>query len=86
MRKTGKPILDGIGSTEMLHIFITNRVDDMAPGCTGRPVAGYQARVVDDDMNEVPRGVVGHLAVRGPTGCRYLADARQRTMCAMAGT
>jgi 2-aminobenzoate-CoA ligase len=77
-RKTGKPILDGIGSTEMLHIFITNRVDDMAPGTTGKPVTGYQARVVDDEMNEVPRGTVGHLAVRGPTGCRYLADLRQR--------
>ena len=77
IRKTGKPILDGIGSTEMLHIFITNRVDDMAPNTTGRPVRGYQARVVDDDMNEVPRGTVGHLAVRGPTGCRYLADRRQ---------
>ncbi|MEA2726374.1 MAG: 2-aminobenzoate-CoA ligase [Acetobacteraceae bacterium] len=78
MGKTGKPILDGIGSTEMLHIFITNRVDDMAPGSTGKPVTGYQARVVDNDMNEVPRGTVGHLAVRGPTGCRYLGDARQR--------
>src|ERR1700733_930621 len=78
MRKTGKPILDGIGSTEMLHIFITNRIGDMAPGTTGKPVTGYQARVVDDDMNEVPRGVVGHLAVRGPTGYRYLADDRQR--------
>src|SRR5580692_1432958 len=78
-RKTGKPILDGIGSTEMLHIFITNRIGDMAPGTTGKPVTGYQARVVDDDMNEVPRGSVGHLAVRGPTGCRYLADSRQQT-------
>jgi 2-aminobenzoate-CoA ligase len=77
LRKTGKPILDGIGATEMLHIFITNRVDDMAPGTTGRPVTGYQARVVNDDMNEVPRGTVGHLAVQGPTGCRYLADSRQ---------
>jgi 2-aminobenzoate-CoA ligase len=77
VRKTGKPILDGIGSTEMLHIFITNRVEDMAPGCTGRPVGGYVARVVDDSMAEVARGVVGHLAVRGPTGCRYLADVRQ---------
>jgi len=77
IKKTGKPILDGIGSTEMLHIFITNRVDDMAANTTGRPVRGYHARVVDDDMNEVPRGTVGHLAVRGPTGCRYLADRRQ---------
>ncbi len=78
-RKTGKPILDGIGATEMLHIFITNRLDDRAPGTTGKPVTGYQACVVDDDMNEVPRGTVGHLAVRGPTGCRYLDDPRQRT-------
>jgi 2-aminobenzoate-CoA ligase len=74
-RKTGKPILDGIGSTEMLHIFITNRVDDLAPGTTGKPVTGYEARIVDDDMNEVPLGTVGRLAVRGPTGCRYLADS-----------
>lgn len=78
LRQTGKPILDGIGATEMLHIFITNRVNDMAPGSTGRPVTGYQARVVDDDMREVPRGTVSHLAVRGPTGCRYLADPRQQ--------
>ena len=77
MAKTGKPMLDGIGATEMLHIFITNRLDDRAPGVTGRPVAGYEAKVVDDRMNEVPRGTVGRLAVRGPTGCRYLADERQ---------
>jgi len=77
-RKTGKPILDGIGSTEMLHIFITNRFDDMAPATTGRPVTGYEAKVVDEEMNEVPRGEIGRLAVRGPTGCRYLADNRQR--------
>jgi 2-aminobenzoate-CoA ligase len=77
MRRTGKPILDGIGATEMLHIFISNRLDDLAPGTTGKPVTGYQARVVDDDMNELPRGTVGRLAVRGPTGCRYLADPRQ---------
>jgi 2-aminobenzoate-CoA ligase len=76
-RKTGKPILDGIGATEMLHIFISNRLDDMAPGSTGKPVTGYEARVVDDAMNEMPRGTVGHLAVRGPTGCRYLGDPRQ---------
>src|ERR1700746_3496561 len=75
--KTGKPILDGIGSTEMLHIFITNREGDAAAGKTGRPVTGYEAKVVDDEMNEVPHGTVGKLAVRGPTGCRYLADLRQ---------
>jgi 2-aminobenzoate-CoA ligase len=76
-RKTGKPILDGIGSTELLHIFITNRLRDAKAGATGRPVAGYEARIVDDDMRDVPDGEVGHLAVRGPTGCRYLADSRQ---------
>jgi 2-aminobenzoate-CoA ligase len=76
-RKTGKTILDGIGSTEMLHIFITNREGDAAGGKTGRPVTGYEAKVVDDEMNEVPPDTVGKLAVRGPTGCRYLADARQ---------
>jgi 2-aminobenzoate-CoA ligase len=79
MRRTGKPILDGIGATEMLHIFISNRLNDLAPGSTGKPVRGYEARIVDEDMNELPRGTVGRLAVRGPTGCRYLADQRQRT-------
>jgi 2-aminobenzoate-CoA ligase len=77
MAKTGKPMLDGIGATEMLHIFISNRFGDSRPGCTGKPVGGYEARIVDDDMNEAPRGTVGRLAVRGPTGCRYLADERQ---------
>jgi len=76
-RKTGKPILDGIGSTELLHIFITNRLDEATAGATGKPVAGYEAKIVDDDMQEVADGTIGHLAVRGPTGCRYLADERQ---------
>lgn len=78
MQKTGKPMLDGIGATEMLHIFITNRFDDHRPACTGRPVTGYEAKIVGEDMAELPRGEVGRLAVRGPTGCRYLSDARQR--------
>ncbi|MDX8540443.1 MULTISPECIES: AMP-binding protein [Mesorhizobium] len=78
VQRTGKPIVDGIGATEMLHIFISNRLDDLAPGRTGRPVAGYEARIVDADMNELPRGEVGRLAVRGPTGCRYLNDPRQK--------
>jgi 2-aminobenzoate-CoA ligase len=77
MAKTGKPILDGIGSTEMLHIFISNRLGAAAPGSTGTPVTGYEAKIVDDDLKEKPRGEVGKLAVRGPTGCRYLADNRQ---------
>jgi 2-aminobenzoate-CoA ligase len=78
LRRTGKPMLDGIGATEMLHIFISNRFGDSRPACTGKPVTGYEARIVDENMNELPRGTVGRLAVRGPTGCRYLADARQR--------
>ncbi|HSH10302.1 MAG TPA: AMP-binding protein [Ilumatobacter sp.] len=78
MEKTGKPMLDGIGATELLHIFISNRFGDSRPACTGTTVGGYQAKVVDDDMNEVEHGTVGRLAVRGPTGCRYLADDRQR--------
>jgi 2-aminobenzoate-CoA ligase len=78
VEKTGKPILDGIGATEMLHIFISNRFEDMKPASTGKAVGGYEARIVDEDMNEVPRGTVGRLAVRGPTGCRYMADDRQR--------
>ena len=77
VEKTGKPILDGIGATEMLHIFISNRFEDLKPASTGKPVGGFEARIVDEDMNEVPRGTVGRLAVRGPTGCRYMADARQ---------
>jgi 2-aminobenzoate-CoA ligase len=78
-KKTGKPMLDGIGATEMLHIFISNRFDDHRPACTGKPVTGYEARVVDADMNDLPRGDIGRLVVRGPTGCRYLADPRQKT-------
>jgi 2-aminobenzoate-CoA ligase len=76
-RKTGKTILDGIGSTELLHIFITNRPGEAVAGTTGLPVSGYEAKIVDDDMNDLPAGTVGKLAVRGPTGCRYLADSRQ---------
>ena len=76
---TGLRIIDGIGATEMLHIFISAAGDDIRPGATGRVVPGYQARVVDDDGNDVPPGVVGRLAVRGPTGCRYLDNLeRQR--------
>ena len=75
--KTGKPMLDGIGATELLHIFISNRFDDHRPACTGRPVTGYEAKIVGPDGAELPRGEVGRLAVRGPTGCRYLDDPRQ---------
>ncbi len=77
MEKTGKPMLDGIGATEMLHIFISNRFDDHRGACTGKPVSGYEVRIVDDAGEELPRGEVGRLTMRGPTGCRYLADDRQ---------
>ena len=75
---TGVRIIDGIGSTEMLHIFIASADDDIRPGSTGRTVPGYQATVLDDNGKEAPPGQAGRLAVRGPTGCRYLADDRQR--------
>ncbi|MHB2167450.1 benzoate-CoA ligase family protein [Alsobacter sp. R-9] len=74
---TGISITEGIGATEMLHIFIGSSPEDIRPGATGRPVPGYEARVVDEAMNDVPDGTPGRLAVRGPTGCRYLADDRQ---------
>jgi 2-aminobenzoate-CoA ligase len=74
---TGLRIIDGIGATEMIHIFISAADDEIRPGATGRAVPGYEARVVDDDMRDVAAGVVGRLAVRGPTGCRYLNDERQ---------
>ena len=71
-------MLDGIGATEMLHIFVTNRFGDSKAACTGRPVSGYEARIVDDNMVDLPDGEPGRLAVRGPTGCRYLNDERQK--------
>lgn len=74
---TGIKILDGIGSTEMLHIFIGSPEEDLRPGATGKPVPGYQAKVIDENGNALPPNTPGRLAVRGPTGCRYLADERQ---------
>ena len=78
IEKTGKPMLDGIGATELLHIFISNRFDDHAPACTGKPVTGYEVKIIGPDGETLPDGTAGRLAVRGPTGCRYLDDARQR--------
>jgi 2-aminobenzoate-CoA ligase len=75
--RTGVRIIDGIGSTEMLHIFIGSRAEESRPGSVGRPVPGYEAAVVDESMHPVAPGEVGRLAVRGPTGCRYLDDDRQ---------
>jgi 2-aminobenzoate-CoA ligase len=76
--KTGIRIIDGIGSTELLHIFISAAGADIRPGATGKPVPLYEAQVIDAKGNPVPPGTIGRLAVRGPTGCRYLADSRQR--------
>lgn len=74
---TGLKLVNGIGSTEMLHVFISAAGDRIRPGATGKAVPGYRATVLDDDGNELPPGEVGRLAVIGPTGCRYLNDARQ---------
>ncbi|HEX3526129.1 MAG TPA: AMP-binding protein [Thermoanaerobaculia bacterium] len=75
---TGLRIIDGIGSTEMLHQFISSADDDIRPGATGKVVPGYQAKVVDETGEEIPRGETGRLAVRGPTGCRYLDDPERQ--------
>jgi 2-aminobenzoate-CoA ligase len=76
---TGLEIIDGIGSTEMLHMFISSSGAEIRPGATGKVVPGYEARVIDDEGHQVPPGTIGHLAVRGPTGCRYLDNLeRQR--------
>jgi 2-aminobenzoate-CoA ligase len=75
---TGIELIDGIGATELLHIFISADEAHARPGATGQVVPGYRACVMDDDMNPLPAGQVGRLAVQGPTGCRYLADERQQ--------
>jgi 2-aminobenzoate-CoA ligase len=75
---TGLEMLDGIGSTEMIHIFIAAAGTDVRAGAIGRAVPGFEVAILGDDLAPVPHGTVGRLAVRGPTGCRYLADARQR--------
>jgi 2-aminobenzoate-CoA ligase len=74
---TGIEMIDGIGGTEMIHIFISSAGNDVRPGSIGRAVPGYVVQALDDALNPVEPGVTGHLAVRGPTGCRYLADERQ---------
>lgn len=74
---TGLKLIDGIGSTELLHIFISASGDAIRPGATGRPVSGWEARIADDEGNTLPDGEVGNLMVRGPIGCRYLDDPRQ---------
>ena len=78
-RATGIKIIDGIGATELLHIFISAAGDAIRPGATGLVVPGFEAAVLGEDFKPVPDGTIGRLAVRGPTGCRYLADERQRS-------
>ena len=77
-KETGLRLIDGIGATEMLHIFISAAGEGIRPGATGKPIPGYRACVLDERGNAAPAGVVGRLAVKGPTGCRYLADERQK--------
>jgi 2-aminobenzoate-CoA ligase len=77
-QKTGLKILDGIGSTEMIHIFVGSPPEECVAGSTGRPVPGYVAEIHDDEGNRLADGEVGRLAVKGPTGCKYLEDERQR--------
>lgn len=77
-KEIGIPILNGIGTTEMLHIFLSTSPKSRPAGATGRPVPGYEVRLVDDHMKDVTQGTPGRLAVRGPTGCRYLDDPRQK--------
>ena len=77
LAKTGLRLIDGIGGTEMLHIYISASEDDLRPGATGKPIPGYEAKIIDETGAELPVNTIGRLAVRGPVGCRYLNDARQ---------
>ena len=83
---TGIELIDGIGATEMLHIFISADEASARPGATGKVIPGYQAQVMDDSGNPVPPGTLGKLAVRGPTGCRYLYGDRQTNYVKNGGT
>jgi 2-aminobenzoate-CoA ligase len=76
---TGLKIIDGIGATEMLHIFISSNEENMKPGATGKAISGYEAKIIDQQGNELPRNEAGRLAVRGITGCKYLnREEKQR--------
>jgi 2-aminobenzoate-CoA ligase len=82
---TGIEILDGLGSTEMIHIFVSHSPERVRRGATGYAIPGYHAAVIDDQGRRCPPGVVGKLAVKGPTGCRYLADDRQKNYVITSG-
>lgn len=77
-KASGIEMIDGIGGTEMIHVYISSPPESVRPGAIGQVVPGFEAQVVDDNMQPVPNGTVGRLAVRGPTGCRYLSDERQK--------
>jgi 2-aminobenzoate-CoA ligase len=79
LQATGIRLIDGIGATEMIHIFISAKGDDIRPGSTGKALPGYEAVVLGDEGKPLPAGHSGRLAVRGPTGCRYLDDAERQS-------
>ena len=82
---TGLTILDGIGSTELLHIFISNRLDDYKPGTSGRPVPGYQAKIVDESGQPVAVGAIGRLLIQGQSGAAYYWNNPEKTAQTMLG-
>jgi 2-aminobenzoate-CoA ligase len=82
---TGVKLIDGLGGTEILHIFITSEGDGIRPGATGKPIPGYEAAIFDKDGNRVPPGTVGRLAIRGPVGCRYLDNPERQTAYVQQG-
>jgi benzoate-CoA ligase len=84
-QRFGVDILDGIGSTEMLHIFLSNRPGDVKPGSTGKPVPGYELKLVDDDGQEVPRGEIGTLMVKGDSAAQFYWRKREKTRKTMQG-
>jgi len=84
-KTTGIRIMDGLGATEMLHIFVSSNGKDIPAGATGRAIPGYEARIVDAEGNPLPDGTVGKLAVRGPTGCRYMADPERQQVYVQKG-
>jgi benzoate-CoA ligase len=83
--KTGVDILDGIGSTEMLHIFLSNRAGDLRHGTTGKPVPGYELRLVDEKGNPVKQGELGELEIHGPTAAAYYWNNREKTRSTFVG-
>jgi benzoate-CoA ligase len=83
---TGVDILDGLGSTEMLHIFLSNRPDDVCYGTTGKPVPGYQVRLVDEEGKPAPKGEIGELHVQGPTSAAYYWNNREKSRNTFFGT